>query len=142
MTRLKTAILAAAALILPVAAQAAPLTVTLNGLEARGGTLYIGVQTEDQFMKNEGIAGEKFDAPASGSLTVTFDVPEGAYAVAGWHDFDGDGVFDLSESGMPQDGWSMINGGTHTGLPVFAEASVTVPAGGASIEETVFYPAE
>ncbi len=44
-------------------AAAAPLTVTVTDIEARGGTFYVGVQTEAQFMKDDGVAGEMIEAP-------------------------------------------------------------------------------
>jgi uncharacterized protein (DUF2141 family) len=136
----KTAAFAALVGLSPLAAQAAPLTFTLDGIEARGGKLYIGVQTEAQFMKDGGIAGEIVDAPAAGSQTFTFDVPEGRYSVSAWHDDNGNGVFDRAESGRPIDGWAMINGANLRGEPTFADVSVDVPAGGVSVSETLIYP--
>lgn len=121
-------------------ALAAPLTVTLNGVEDRGATLYIGVQTEAQFMKNEAVAGEKIDNAAAGTHTVSFDLPEGDYSVSVWHDLNGNGEFDRAESGMPNEGWAMSNGSGLRGEPSFSDVSVSVDGDGARVTETVRYP--
>lgn len=71
------AALIAATLAMAGAASAAVLTVTLDGIEARGGKLYVSVQTEDQFMKEDGVAGEIPEAPEAGTKTLSFDLPEG-----------------------------------------------------------------
>lgn len=137
---IKTLLAASATLACASTALAAPLTVDVTGIEARGGTLYVGVQTEEQFMKPEGIAGEKVDTPAAGAQTFTFDLPEGAYSVSVWHDFNGNGVFDMTEAGPPADGWSMVNAGAMRAKPTFGEASLTLPASGAAVTLDVIYP--
>ncbi len=140
MTRTKPFASILAALLVCSAAQAAPLTVTVDNIEARGGRLYVGVQTEAQFMKNDGIAGQIVEAPKAGAQTFKFDLPEGNYSVSIWHDFNGNGQFDMSEKGMPTDGWAMVNGENMRGPPVFADASLTVPAAGAATILRVVYP--
>ncbi len=128
-----------AALALAGTATAAEITVTLDGVEARGGTLYVALQTEDQFMKEEAIAGEKQDAPGSGSHTFTFDVPAGQYSLSVWHDDNGNGEFDRMEDGQPLDGWAMINGTELRSFPTFAAVSIDVSDAGASITEPITY---
>lgn len=140
MTPFKTLMASAAALAAAGAAVAAPLTVNVDGIEARGGTLYVGVQTEAQFMQNAGIAGEMIAAPEAGSQSFTFDLPEGAYSISIWHDFNGNGQFDMSEAGPPADGWAMINGEAMRAAPTFAEASLTLPAAGKATTLKVIYP--
>lgn len=129
-----------AALTLAGMAGAAPLTVTVTDIEARGGTFYIGVQTEAQFMKDDGVAGEIIEAPDAGAKTFTFDLPEGTYSVSVWHDFNANGVFDTSADGRPLDGWGAIKGETLTAAPVFDQVSIAVPAGGTSANVKTFYP--
>ena len=128
-----------AALSLNYAAHAAPLTVNLSGIEARGGNLYISIQTEDQFMKEEG-RGEIIKAPAAGDQTFTYDVPEGVYAVSIWHDDNDNGTFDMgATTGMPLDGWAMHNGLKLRGAPTFDAVSIEVPASGAAVSEAMIY---
>ncbi|MEQ9506880.1 MAG: DUF2141 domain-containing protein [Hyphomonas sp.] len=140
MTHLKTLIAGAAALIAASTATAAPLTVTVEGIEARGGKLYVGVQTEAQFMKDDGIAGDIVEAPAAGRSQFTYDLPEGAYAVSIWHDFNGNGTFDTAENGMPLDGWSSINAETLRAAPTFEQVKMAVPAEGAAASLKMYYP--
>lgn len=140
MHALKPLIASAAALVAAGVASAAPLTVTVTGIEARGGKLYVGVQTEAQFMKEDGVAGEIVDAPEAGSKTFAFDLPDGTYSVSVWHDFNANGVFDLTEAGPPADGWGAINGETLRAAPTFDQVSLAVSGDGASASIKVFYP--
>ncbi len=140
MTLMKTLMAAAATLATAGMATAAPLTIHVEGIEARGGVLYVGVQTEAQFMQNAGIAGEIVNAPQAGSQTFTYDLPEGAYAISIWHDFNANGQFDLTEAGPPADGWAMINGEAMRAAPTFGEASLTLPTAGTSTTLKVIYP--
>ena len=140
MTSMKTLIAYAAALSGAGLAAAAPLTVNVDGIEARGGTFYVGVQAEAQFMENAGIAGEMVAAPEAGSRSFTFNLPEGAYAISIWHDFNANGQFDMSEAGPPADGWAMINGEAMRAAPTFADASLTLPAAGTATTLKVIYP--
>ncbi|MBA4337362.1 DUF2141 domain-containing protein [Hyphomonas sp.] len=140
MTPIKTLIAAAAAIAAAGAAAAAPLTINVEGIEARGGSLYVGVQTEAQFLQNGGIAGEIVPEPEAGSRSFTYELPEGAYAISIWHDFNGNGQFDMSEAGPPADGWAMINGEAIRAAPTFAEASLTLPASGTATTLKVIYP--
>lgn len=140
MRPLKPLIASAAALAAAGLASAAPLTVTVTGIEARGGTFYVGVQTEAQFMKDDGVDGEIIEGPAAGDRTFTFDLPEGTYSVSVWHDFNANGTFDLAEDGRPADGWGAINGEALRGPPVFSDVSIEVPASGASASIRTLYP--
>lgn len=133
------ALLMVSALIAGTAA-AAPLSVMVDGIEARGGKLYVGVQTEAQFMKQEGVAGEILDTPAAGSQTFTFDLPEGRYAVSIWHDFDGNGVFDLDAQGIPTDGWTSPNAASLRAAPTFDQSAVTVSVEGGAVQMDMIYP--
>lgn len=140
MTPTRLFIAAAAAFASTNIALAAPLAVKVDGIEARGGTLYVGVQTEAEFMTNGGIAGEMVATPEAGAQTFTFDLPEGAYAVSVWHDFNANAKFDMSDEGLPADGWAMINGETLRGPPVFSNASLAVTEAGAKVSLKVIYP--
>ncbi len=140
MTPLKPLCAFAMALGLAGAAAAAPLMITVDGIEARGGKLYIGVQTEAQFMKDEGVAGQIFEAPAAGSKSVSFDLPDGRYSVSVWHDVNGNGVFDTTDEGAPLDGWSSLNAGELTAAPTFEQASLEVSGNGAAITLDMMYP--
>ena len=123
----------------PLGALAAPLSVTVEGVEARGGTLYVSVQTEAEFMQERGTAGEMTQDPGAGTHEFTFDVPEGDYAVIVWHDDDADGEFTMSPQGQPLDGWGM-SGPAPRGMPSFGDAAVTVGPDGGTARLSVTYP--
>ncbi|MBB4659482.1 DUF2141 domain-containing protein [Parvularcula dongshanensis] len=116
------------------ATQAAPLSVTLEGVEARGGTVYVSVQTEDQFMGEASIASEEIPSPRAGAHVVSFDLPQGRYAVSVWHDDDANGSFDMGPGGMPLDGWA-ISGPPLMGMPTFEGTAIETGEGG--IETTL-----
>ncbi len=140
MSHFKSLIAVTGALAMAGSAFAAPLTINLEGLQARGGKLYVSVQTEAQFMKNDGVAGDIVPEPAAGAKSFTYDLPEGAYSISVWHDFNGNGQFDMSESGPPADGWSMIGAETMRAQPTFGESSLTLPSDGAAVTMKVIYP--
>ena len=119
------------------AAQAGDVTVTLTGVQARGGTVYVTLQTEGQFMQSAGLA-QRIDSPAAGPVTVTFrDVPAGAYALSAFHDENGDQRMQSSPIGIPTEGWAMSNGDALRGPPTCDVVSVPVGEQGATISESM-----
>lgn len=121
------------------AAQAGDVTVTLTGVQARGGQLLISLQTREQFMQPTGL-GEIVQNPTAGTTTVTFrDVPAGDYTVSVLHDQNGDGQMQVSEIGIPTEGWAMSHGAELRGPPTFAQVKVAIPAAGAALTEPMFY---
>lgn len=129
------------AILAPVAASAADVTIALSGVRAGKGPLYVSLQTEAQFLQNAGSYGEIIASPAVGAARVTLKgVAPGAYSVSVWHDVNGNGVFDRAPDGRPLDGWSMNNAGSLRGQPVFDEVKFTVGAAGASLDLPMYYP--
>ena len=120
------------------AAEPAPFTVVVDGVEARGGTLYVSVQTEAEYMQPTGTEGGMVADPAAGTLIQKYEVEPGDYAVTVWHDDDGDGEFSRASTGMPLDGWA-LSGDVGGGVPSFEDAKVTVGAGGASTTVRMTY---
>ena len=109
------------------AAMAADVTITIDGVKAGDGSLYVSMQTEDQFMQNEGAYGQIVSDPGEGSLSVTISgVEDGEYAVSVWHDDNGNQEFDSASNGIPLDGWSMSGGAGRSGPPTFDDARITV----------------
>lgn len=130
MTRFST-ILAALALAGPAAAAAAPVTVDLSGLRT-GGTLYVQLQTRDQFLGPQRTAGQRIAAPAAGALSVDLgDVPPGDYAITVWHDDNGNNQYDIDpRTGEPLDGWATVGADALRARPTFDQVRVAVPAAG------------
>jgi uncharacterized protein (DUF2141 family) len=141
MTRSVQAILVSlGALALPLAAAAAPLDVSIEGVEARGGTFYISVQTEAQFMQDDGVAGAVIEDPDAGELDFSFDLKPGAYAVTVWHDDNGNGTFDTGgQWGEPLDGWTMPNALALRAEPTFEDVRITVGEDGAQLSLPMYY---
>jgi len=128
------------ALSLPAAAPAAPLRVDLNGLRS-GGTLYVQLQTRDQFLGAARTAGRVVQAPEAGSLGVDLgDVPAGDYAVTVWHDDNGNRQFDVEpQTGRPLDGIAGPHIETLRGRPTFDQVKVAVPAEGLALPLALRY---
>ena len=131
---------AAAAFSLAAPAMAEDVTVTLTGVQARGGVILATLQTEAQFMQPAGTYGERITDPASGAVRVTFrNVAAGDYALMVLHDEDGDGQMKLNGY-MPAEGWAMVNGDTLRGTPTFDQVKFTVAASGADLSVPMSYP--
>lgn len=123
-------------------AQAAELDVRLDNVSDAGGTLYVSVQTREQFMQETGTAGKIVEAPAAGAHSFSFEVPPGDYAVSVWHDDNGNGSFDMGDNDMPADGWAMVNGEQLRAEPRFDQIKTTVTEAGAEAALTMIYPPE
>ena len=124
---------ALAAIVTAGAAQAGDVTVTLTGVQARGGQLLVTLQSQDQFMRAGGFSA-RVEAPAAGPVTVTFeDVPAGDYAVSAFHDENSDFQMQASPMGIPTEGWAMSNGDRLMGPPTFDVVKVSIPAEGGAI---------
>ena len=137
----KTVSLAAvAALSLAAPAMAEDVTLTLTGVQARGGVLLAGLQTRGQFMQPASTYGERVVDPASGAVRVTFrNVAPGDYALMVLHDEDGDGQMKMNGY-MPAEGWAMINGDSLRATPTFDQVKFTVATSGADLSVPMSYP--
>lgn len=142
---IRTALIAATSLAVLLAAGAASageVTVTLTGVQARGGSMLVSLQSRDQFMQRAMTAGTVRENPAAGTLTLTLpNVPEGEYALSALHDADGNWTMTM-DGQRPGEGWAMSRVGAELNRrPTFADAVVRVPAQGATITAAMVYPA-
>ena len=121
-------------------AVAAPLTVTVEGVETREGPIYVSVVTEDQYasMGREMTAGTREEEVTVGSMTFTYDVPPGSYAVNVWHDDNGNGQFDFGARG-PEDGIGVSGGLPEFRAATFEEAKFEVTGEGAAVSVAIRY---
>jgi uncharacterized protein (DUF2141 family) len=123
------------------AALAGDVVVELRGIRDGSGPLYVGMQTEGQFLQNAGEYGEIIKAPKAGDTTVVLkDVAPGEYSISVWHDVNGNGDFDRAPDGRPLDGWAMNNAGALRGQPEFDQVKFTVGSGGATLDLEMIYP--
>ena len=131
---------AVAALSLAAPAMAEDVTVTLTGVEARGGVLLASLQTRGEFMQSSATYADRIERPAAGTLSVTFrGVAPGDYALMVMHDEDSDGRMKMNGY-MPAEGWAMVNGDVLRGPPTFDLVKFTVSASGADISVPMTYP--
>ena len=101
------------------AAGAVKLTVSVNGVRSTKGEVAITVYPDDKrrFLAKGGkLARERVKAAAS--VRACFWAPPGSYAVAVYHDADGDRNFDRTLVGLPAEGFGFSNDPeTKVGLP-------------------------
>lgn len=133
---------AVAALSVAAPAHADDVTITLTGVEARGGVLLTSLQARDEFMQPRAAHGEIVRDPRAGTTRVIFrNVAAGDYAFSALHDADGNGAMTM-EGYMPGEGWAMLNGGSLRSVPTFDQVKFTVPASGdVSLTIPMAYPA-
>ncbi len=141
---MKSLMIAAAAAALSLAtasaALAADVTVSVSGVQARGGTLYIALQNRSQFMQRAMTSGDLKANPEAGTVTFTMHgVPAGEYAVSVLHDEDGDHQMKREADGRPLEGWAMVNY-SGSGRPDFDRIKLTVREDGASAHANMVYP--
>lgn len=117
----------------------AHVSLDLYGVKDRPGQLCVQIQTEEQFMTREAIAGACHEQVEGDRAHFDFDLAPGRYALSAWHDDNENGVFDRGDYGMPLDGWAMIGGAALRSAPSFAQNSFTVTEDGAQIDEYMVY---
>lgn len=134
---------AAAALACASTAVAGDVTITLTGVQARGGTMLVALQSRDQFMQPAAVVGGMQANPQAGTVTLTLrNVPAGEYALSALHDANGDHQMARQPDGRPLEGWAMSRVGAGIGhRPTFDEARISVPAEGAQVTAAMVYPA-
>jgi uncharacterized protein (DUF2141 family) len=139
--KLFAGVLAAALVGMAAPAFAGDVTVTLTGVQAKGGQMLVSLQSRDQFMQPAAAAGAKAEVTAAGDLTVVIpNVPAGDYAVVVLHDEDGNFQMAREPNGKPREGWAMSGAFPGGRPPTFDQVKISVPAGGASVTEAMVYP--
>jgi len=130
----------ASMLAVPAAAWAGNVQVDLTGVRA-GGTLYVQLQTRDQFLSPARSYGDIVRSPAAGSVSFTLkDVAPGYYALTVWHDDNGNDRFDVDPAtGRPADGWAARNAEGLRAAPKFDQLKSTVGPGPLTLVLPVTY---
>jgi uncharacterized protein (DUF2141 family) len=142
---MKTILIGAAALALAglaTAASAAPVHVTLLGVQPRGGHLMLELQTRQQYTQVPFAAGTIADGSAQDALEFDFDLPPGEYAASVLHDANGDFQLNSNAAGVPQEGVasSGLGGSPKGGRASFDDAAFQVGPKGAAITMVMRYP--
>jgi len=117
----------------------ATLNVSLKGLQASDGKLFISVQKEVDFMQQRVTAGGIYEIDVTSDQTYSYSVPVGEYAVSIWHDTDNDGQFSMDENYIPTDGWGMSGDYAGEREPTFDEVKINVGFEGAAVNIYMVY---
>lgn len=108
-------------------AAAAELRVKVSELHSNDGNVHFALYaTPESFPNNEGrYAGTHVPARSFGALAVFTGLEAGRYAVAVYHDENGNGKFDQGFLGIPLEGYGFSNGAMAIfRAPRFNEAAV------------------
>lgn len=119
------------------------VSVTVQGLEQGKGAVYLYLYTSDDgFPTDFDKAVRTLSAQARGTeATAVFDnVPAGTYAIAVYHDENGNGEMDTNFLGIPSEGVGVSNNAKgFFGPPSFSDAKFAVGASPVALTITMKY---
>ncbi len=113
----------------PAATRAGELQVEVKGLRNNDGLVRLALYDRPELFPISGKAFVISDVPIpyQGLSLLFSDLPLGEYALALFHDEDGDNVFDKGFLGLPLEGFGFSNDATvFFSAPSFSAAAVTV----------------
>ena len=116
--------------------RSADLVVEVTGLSSNAGKVHFGLYDDPAaFPEDEGrVEGTRVKIKDRRAIAVFKDLRPGRYAVAVYHDENGNGEFDQALFGIPLEDFGFSNDATvFLGPPSFGEAQVSVPKEGARI---------
>ncbi len=116
------------------AAQAARVTVTVDGIQTTDGAILAGLFDSAASFPQKYVQGQSSVAKTP-SVTLTFEnVAPGRYAMSAFHDRNGNGKLDTGAFGIPTEPLGFSRGARAImGPPSFADAAFDVPAEGLSL---------
>jgi len=124
---MKVQLAAVALCVASLSAHAADLSVSLQGVSSQQGRLMVALYaSEDAYKKKEPLQARAL--PANGVRDTVFkDLAPGRYAIAVFHDENGNGKLDRDGAGLPLEAYGFSrNPGTRYGPPGFADAAVSL----------------
>ena len=113
----------------PATAESVDLVVRFDGLEARGGSLRVGLfdSAEGFALRGDGVIAERTVAAEGGSVVVRFDgLPPGRYGITAFHDANDNNQLDRALGLVPQEGVALSNDPPLIGSPSFDDIAVEV----------------
>ena len=127
---------------LATGAEAADLEINVAGLRSADGDVRVALHrqtTGAEAVGDAAVVAASSRSAAPGTVRFVFaDLAPGAYAVAAFHDADGDGDLTTNFLGMPAEGFGFSKGAVgFMGPPSFADAAVTVGEGDAPLAVSV-----
>jgi len=114
-------------------AEAATLTVTLDGVKPGGGPLTVLLFDRAEGFPKEARASQRVVLPAGNKMLALDGLKPGQYAVMAYHDEDSNGELNRLFGMIPLEGWGLSNNPKVSGKPAFKDAAVTLPDAGAAI---------
>jgi len=124
-------------------ALAADLRVQVNSVQSRHGVMRFALYNRASgFPTHEGrFAYLDVPVPETGSVVAVFtDLAPGAYAVAAYHDENGNGEFDQGFLGLPLEGYGFSRDASgFLSAPSFSSAAVLLEEGGKTIRIRLSY---
>ena len=114
-------------------ADAATLSVTLDGVKPGGGALTVLLFHQAEGFPREARASQRHVLSAGKKTLALDDLEPGLYAVMAYHDEDGNGELNRLFGMIPQEGWGLSNNPKVTGKPKFKDAVVALPEDGAAV---------
>ncbi len=110
------------------------LTVSVSGLRNDKGQIMIQLWNQPEGFPTKGDKGYKLinvdaNKAVSGTVTVTFEVPAGTYAVSTLHDENKNNKMDTNAFGISKEGYGASNNVvTHLHAPSFEQAKFQIPS--------------
>ena len=138
--RRHSAVTVLATLLAATATQAADLEVSVTALRSDAGLVHIALYDKaEAFPKDERYLIDRL-VPAKTGLAAFVGLKPGTYAMAIYHDENGNGDFDQNFIGIPLEGYAFSNGAKpFLGPPDFADAAFTVGPDGTKITIPMTY---
>ena len=123
-----------ASMIVLTVAQAARVTVTVDGIRSTEGVILVAVFDGAATFLKKALQGQSVMAHAP-SVTLIFEnLQPGRYAMSAFHDRNGDGKLDRGVFGIPTEPYGFSRDARAAmGPPVFADAVFEIPADGISL---------
>lgn len=105
------------------------LTVTISNIPNNKGELYIGLFNDaDNFPNKDNTYKYVIVQAMKGSVSVSFDVPYGNYAVSVFHDANENGILDTNFLGAPTEYYGFSNNARSTfSAPSFKDCEINCP---------------
>jgi len=124
---------AALAIARAAVAQSATVTVQVTDIESADGQIYVGLC--DRGFDEASCVDGRFQPARPGTMTFTFEnVSPGTYAVAAYHDVNGNGRMDTGMFGLPQEPYGFSNDVGRIAPPNFLAATFPVSSPGVTVD--------
>ncbi len=117
----------------PLLATGAELDITVENVKGADGALRVGLYASEADYRKTAVR-QLQAIPAAGQVAIRFaDLPPGEYAVAMYHDRNGNGKLDSNLVGIPTEPYGFSGERAAIGAPGWREARIRVEPEGAAI---------